>query len=76
MEKGDQSLSPEEITKFSNLFGMLKNDSDHILGDYLDTHMPGFRATDPLPAISPLLAARDPGTVVLSHFLIILLNII
>ena len=40
---------------------MFSNDTDNLLQNYLDKHMPGYRATDPLDSISSLLAARDPG---------------
>ena len=63
LQNGDyQSLSQEDLTKFDNVYGMLQSDPDNLLQNYLDTHMPGFRYNDPLPQISTLLAARDPGT--------------
>ena len=60
--KDNQSLSKEDLTKYINVYGMLLIDREKLLQNYLDSHMPGFRHNDPLPDISPLLAARDPGT--------------
>ena len=40
---------------------MLMNDSGHILETFLNLYMPGFKITDPLTSISPLLASRNPG---------------
>ena len=52
--------TPEEMAKIEKLMGLLTNDSDHIMGDYLEKHMPGFKSTDPLTKISHLMASMNP----------------
>ena len=56
--------TPEEMAKIEKLMGLLTNDSDNIMGDYLEKHMPGFKSTDPLPEISPLMASMNPDEVI------------
>ena len=56
--------TPEEMAKIQKLKGLLTNDSDHIMGDYLEKHMPGFKSTDPLTKISHLMASMNPDDVI------------
>ena len=60
----DNKKTPEEMAKFQKFFGLLTNDTDYIMGGYLDRYMPGFKSTDPLVDISPLLASMDPDDVI------------
>ena len=59
--KPNGSLTKDEWEKTNKVFGMLMNDSGHILETFLNLYMPGFKITDPLTSISPLLASRNPG---------------
>ncbi len=56
-----ESLTPDQLKKTIRLYGVLTNDSDHLLENFLNLYMPGFKITDPLEEISTLLSARNPG---------------
>ena len=54
----------EDQIKLENLFSLMTADPDHIMGGFLDSHMPGFKFTDPLIYIPSLLASKDPDSLI------------
>ncbi len=60
-------MTDDENAKMLKIFNLLVEDPNHILIDFLDLKLPGFKNTDPLEDISPLLASRNPGAVFMNH---------
>lgn len=57
-------IDKEDMDKWLKIYSLLANDTDYLIGGYLDLYMPGFTSKDPLTDISPMLASRNPDDMV------------
>ena len=57
-------MTLKEKENFEKTYGLFQNEKDHIMTDFLNSHMPGFKVTDPIMQISPLFASRNPDAVI------------
>jgi hypothetical protein len=54
----------KEKENFDKTYGLFQNDTDGIMTNFLNSHMPGFKVTDPIMTISTLFASRNPDAVI------------
>ena len=63
IENGEY-LNPLDRENIERLYGLMSYDPDKILENFLNKYMPGFRTSDPLTKISPLLTASNPDALI------------
>ena len=57
-------LSPLDTENIVRLYGLMSYDPDKVLENFLSKYMPGFRTSDPLTKISPLLTSSNPDALI------------
>ncbi len=56
----DGPKNPDEIKKIKKIYDLMANESDSILKDFFDIHLPGIKISDRLREISPVMASMNP----------------
>ena len=59
-----QNVTLKDMENFKRTYGLLQNDVGNVMTNFLNSKMPGFKISDPLTKISPLLASRNPDAVI------------
>ncbi len=57
-------MTIKEKENVYKMFGLLQDDKDNIMTNFLNARMPGFKITDPLIKMPALLASRNPDAII------------